>query len=50
MGFVEFLQKLFGNKSQRDLREVMPFVDKIKAIYFREVPNVIFDVNGEHTQ
>ena len=24
--------------------------DKIKAIYFREVPNVIFDVNGEHTQ
>ena len=33
MGFVEFLQKLFGNKSQRDLREVMPFVDKIKAIY-----------------
>ena len=24
--------------------------DKIKAIYFREVPNVIFDVNGEQTQ
>ena len=24
--------------------------DKIKAIYFREVPNVIFDVNGEDTQ
>ena len=33
MGFVEFLQKLFGNKSQRDLREIMPYVEKIKAQY-----------------
>lgn len=33
MGFIEILSKLFGNKSQRDLREIMPYVDKIKAIY-----------------
>ena len=33
MGFVEFLQKMFGNKSQRDLREIMPYVEKIKAQY-----------------
>ncbi|MCM1034137.1 MAG: preprotein translocase subunit SecA [Paludibacter sp.] len=33
MGFVEILSKLFGNKSQRDLREIMPYVDKIKAVY-----------------
>ena len=33
MGFNEFLSKLFGNKSQRDLKEIMPYVDKIKAVY-----------------
>lgn len=33
MGFVEFLQKLFGNKSQRDMREILPYVEKIKAQY-----------------
>lgn len=33
MGFVEFLSKLFGNKSQRDLKEINPYVDKIKTIY-----------------
>ncbi len=33
MGFVEFLSKLFGNKSQRDLREIMPYVEKITALY-----------------
>ncbi len=33
MGFNEFLKNLFGNKSQRDLKEIMPYVDKIKAIY-----------------
>ena len=33
MGFVEFLQKLFGNKSQRDLREILPIVEKVKAVY-----------------
>ena len=33
MGFNDFLTKIFGNKSQRDLKEIMPIVDKIKAIY-----------------
>ena len=33
MGFNDFLSKLFGNKSQRDLKEIMPYVDKIKAVY-----------------
>ncbi len=33
MGFVELLKKMFGNKSQRDLKEIMPYVDKTKAQY-----------------
>ena len=33
MGFNEFMTKLFGNKSQRDLKEIQPYVDKIKAVY-----------------
>jgi len=32
MGFNDILTKLFGNKSQRDLREITPYVDKIKAV------------------
>lgn len=27
------MTKLFGNKSQRDLKEIQPYVDKIKAVY-----------------
>ncbi|MBO5819693.1 MAG: preprotein translocase subunit SecA, partial [Bacteroidales bacterium] len=33
MGFNDFLTKLFGNKSQRDLKEINPYVEKIKAAY-----------------
>ena len=33
MGFTDVLKSLFGNKSQRDLKGIMPIVDKIKAIY-----------------
>ena len=33
MGFNDFLTKMFGNKAQRDLKEVMPIVEKIKSIY-----------------
>ncbi len=33
MGFNDFLTKLFGNKSQRDLKEINPYVEKIKAVY-----------------
>ncbi|HIX85747.1 MAG TPA: preprotein translocase subunit SecA [Candidatus Parabacteroides intestinigallinarum] len=33
MGFNEFMMKLFGNKSQRDLKEITPYVEKVKAVY-----------------
>ena len=33
MGFIDIITKLFGNKSQKDMQAVMPYVDKIKAIY-----------------
>ncbi|MEG1587144.1 MAG: preprotein translocase subunit SecA, partial [Bacteroidales bacterium] len=33
MGFNDFLKKIFGNKSQRDLKEIQPYVDKINEIY-----------------
>ncbi|MDR1403656.1 MAG: preprotein translocase subunit SecA [Tannerellaceae bacterium] len=33
MGFNEFMTKLFGNKSQRDLKEIDPYVKKIQAVY-----------------
>ena len=33
MGLNSILSKLFGSKSQRDLKEIMPFIEKIKAIY-----------------
>lgn len=33
MGLNDVLSKLFGNKSQRDLREVQPYVTKIKEMY-----------------
>lgn len=32
MSFVQVLSKLFGNKSQRDLKAIKPIVDKINAI------------------
>ena len=33
MGFNELLSKLFGNKSTRDMKEIQPWVEKIKAAY-----------------
>ena len=33
MGFNDFLKKILGNKSQRDLKEITPYIDKIKTIY-----------------
>ena len=32
MSFSSLLSKLFGNKSQRDLKEIQPIVDSIKAL------------------
>ena len=31
MGFIDIITKLFGNKSQKDMQAVMPYVEKIKA-------------------
>ena len=36
MGFNEFLSSIFGNKSTRDMKEIQPWVDKIKAAYRSE--------------
>ena len=33
MNFIQLITKLFGNKSQKDMREIMPYVEKIKAAY-----------------
>ncbi len=33
MSFLEFITKLFGNKSQKDMRAIQPYVDKIAAVY-----------------
>ena len=33
MGFNEFLSKIFGNKAERDLKEIKPIVEKIKSVY-----------------
>jgi preprotein translocase subunit SecA len=33
MGFNDILSKLFGNKSQRDLKEIDPYVQKILTVY-----------------
>jgi len=33
MGFNDILSMFFGNKAQRDLREISPYVEKIKAVY-----------------
>ena len=33
MNIVEFITKLFGNKAQKDMREIQPYVDQVKAVY-----------------
>ncbi len=33
MGFIDVLKKIMGNKAQRDMKEVSPEVEKIKAAY-----------------
>ncbi|MDO5036147.1 MAG: preprotein translocase subunit SecA [Porphyromonas sp.] len=38
MGFVDFLSKIFGNKSQRDLKEITPYVGKVHESTKRIAP------------
>ena len=33
MNFIEIITKLFGNKSQKDMKAIKPYVDKINSIY-----------------
>ncbi|EGJ72564.1 Protein translocase subunit secA [Bacteroides coprosuis DSM 18011] len=33
MGFTDLLSKLFGNKSSRDMKDIKPWVEKVKAAY-----------------
>lgn len=37
MGFNDVLKKIFGNKAQRDLKEIEPYVEKIKTAYEKVV-------------
>ena len=49
MGFTDVLSKLFGNKAQRDLKEIMPYIDKIKAVY-PEIQQLTNDQLRERTE
>jgi preprotein translocase subunit SecA len=49
MGFNDFLGKLLGNKAQRDLKEITPMVDKIKAAY-TEISKLSHDELRELTE
>ena len=33
MNLIEIITKIFGNKAQKDMREIQPYVDQIKATY-----------------
>jgi len=33
MSFISIVSSLFGNKAQRDMKEIQPYVDQIKAVY-----------------
>ena len=33
MGFIDIVTKLFGNKSQKDMKAIMPYVEQVKAVY-----------------
>ena len=42
MNFIEIITKLFGNKAQKDMRAIAPYVEKIKAAY-NEIDNLSND-------
>lgn len=49
MGFNDILKKVFGNKAQRDLKEIEPYVEKIKAAY-EIIKNLSHDELREKTE
>ena len=48
MSFIELITKLFGNKAQKDMREIMPYVEQIKAVY-SEIDNLSNDALRERS-
>ena len=50
MGFNEFIGKLFGNKATRDMKEIKPWVDRVKAVYpeISKLSNVHFFPQFSH--
>ena len=49
MGFTNLISKIFGNKAQRDMREIQPIVDEIKKVY-EEFKNLSADQIREKIQ
>lgn len=49
MGLNDLLKKIFGNKSQRDLKEIQPYVDRINAVY-PEIAALTIDELRQRTQ
>lgn len=49
MGIADFLSSIFGNKSQRDLKEITPYVNKINSM-FAEFSNLSNDELREKTK
>jgi preprotein translocase subunit SecA len=49
MGLNDFLGKILGSKGQRDLKEITPYVDKIKAAY-EEIVKLSNDDLRAHTE
>ncbi|MDO9152757.1 MAG: preprotein translocase subunit SecA [Paludibacter sp.] len=49
MGFNDILKKFFGNKAHRDLKEIEPYVELIKAAY-EEIKNLTNDELRAHTE
>ncbi|MDR3705879.1 MAG: preprotein translocase subunit SecA [Paludibacteraceae bacterium] len=49
MGFNSLLTKILGNKSDRDLKEITPYIDKIKAVY-PDIEKLSNDELRAHTQ
>lgn len=49
MGLNDILKKLFGNKSQRDLKEIQPYVDRVASIY-TEIAALSIDELRQRTQ
>ena len=49
MGFNDFIGKLFGNKNTRDMREIQPWVEKVKTAY-KEIEKLTNDELRSKTQ